>query len=383
MDETQVELEVLFDKFNKANGLSKRLDSSFLDPDIQVWLDSIKKVGQKWINNWANSRQTKTKGTMPYVHLDFVESMKIDAFAYEADGYGFIGIDVGLILLLNDFFNRLLSSCDILENIGNPSVETNSSAPLPYLTIGLNSYIMLYEKGLLPEKIIPKDETRRKYATILFQLAIRFIVAHELAHIRNGHCQFKNSQGRKSFISELSLSKHSINNLTQQALEMDADAWATVQGMTILKGLNDQINNMPISWDKYSNPVVGGMFTWIIAVYSYFRLSDQELSEVGDICTSHPHQAVRQSMVMSTIYSYLEREFDEKELEYYFEILPDCIKEIEKAISILTHNEIDTRTIEKALGLRGRRNLDLILNQWKTVIRPQLETLTYAIDLVP
>lgn len=384
MDDSQIELEKLFDDYLRVNRIGNRLDNSYLEPSIQNWLNSIKKVGQEWINTWANSRQTKAKGTMPYVHLDFIESLKINACAFESDGYGFIGINLGILLLLNDFFNRLLANTNILKNVGDPSSEIIITEPLPYISKGSNSYIQEYSSNSIKGNIVPQDPTREEYAIILLQIAIRFLVAHELAHIRYGHYQLINTQFGEPFISEVSfLNDVERSMLTVQALEMDADSWATVQGMTILKGLISKINNMSISWDKYNNPIIGGMFTWIIAVYTLFRLFDQDNRQVGDLTTNHPHPALRQTMIMETIYSYLERELEEKSIEHYLEILPDCVNQIEEAISILTHQNTDKSKIKEALGPKGDKHWHQIMNQWKTVVRPQLVPLTYATDLVP
>ena len=74
---------------------------------------------------------------------------------------------------------------------------------------------------------IPKDEVRWRYSCRLINLALMFLVGHEIAHIACGHVDYLSSRFGTTFLKELDLSAgKQMKSLERQVMEGQADQYS-------------------------------------------------------------------------------------------------------------------------------------------------------------
>jgi hypothetical protein len=145
--------------------------------------------------------------------------------------HGFIYISFGVVLLIYDIFYRMLARPDILPNIGNAAAET---AREPFCSDGIQSdYNALKDSratgNLSLADTWPRDPSRKSLAEQLAGYALDFLVRHEFAHVIYGHSEYAAKEGIP-FIQIRSFSNTAPIGLTLQAIEMNADTFAAVNG---------------------------------------------------------------------------------------------------------------------------------------------------------
>ncbi len=135
-------------------------------------------------------------------------------------------------------FMATLARPDVLEFIGNPAAEdcgrklttldTRLESPDP--SVLHRMWDILSSKcftlaRLVPEDYAPRDLVREQAAWWLSNLALDFILTHEIAHILGGHCDFWADKFGLAAIQEaVSSSADTPKTMLRQALETDADA---------------------------------------------------------------------------------------------------------------------------------------------------------------
>jgi len=76
-----------------------------------------------------------------------------------------------------------------------------------------------------PGAIVPKNPQRQIYAIHLCHLVFDFLTSHEIAHIANGHVDYRAAECGIPYVSEADwLPNTPEGNLESQAMELDADA---------------------------------------------------------------------------------------------------------------------------------------------------------------
>lgn len=361
------ENEAAFDQaMSKYGG---RLDLSWIDPVAHPILNFHKQGAQAWIDSIRYSKQTMPPGTMPYVYFDYIENYGISACASSSLGrQHFIGLNIGAVFMLHTLFDRALSHPEILPLVGEANQETVPPI-LPRMYDDFEKYIEYANRQNPIDKCAPVCRERAAHAHLLSTLAIQFLVAHELAHLRNGHIG-------------LTIDRPSMSGLMKQCLEMDADAWATVQGITWLAHRIEDPQFVPKCWKVGESIFDAAVFSWCFAVYILFRTFDFEDPDFVDVSTlSHPPPQNRIAMVMATIISLLQRDRDENTVYAFLNTLQNVVKQSEQAFALLTFGEARTGLLLKAFGEEGVAHTKLLTDHWRDVVRPTLLPFSYANDL--
>jgi hypothetical protein len=76
----------------------------------------------------------------------------------------------------------------------------------------------------------PKDPHRAEFAEWLAGVALDFLTIHEMGHLRHGHSGYFASHAGIPVIVEFAANQ-GISGLTRQALEMDADSYASLASL--------------------------------------------------------------------------------------------------------------------------------------------------------
>lgn len=153
-------------------------------------------------------------GTGRSLQFGIIRNPTVGAFALSGDSEtDFIGVHFGSISLVSSIFTRLLCNPNVLPDVGNASIETNS---------GRSFYIPATEDLNNFPPCRPACAVRSFFARHLALTALGFIFSHEITHITNGHLALK--KVTKNSPTEL---RPKLSSMETQALELDADIGAT------------------------------------------------------------------------------------------------------------------------------------------------------------
>jgi hypothetical protein len=318
--------------------------------------------------------------SMPDVYIDYVNHSKVGARSCVRDGIGFIGLYVGGIRLIYALFLRMLAYRDVLPGVGDASLNSEEAIPLPYLYTDFTLYESFEARQDKTILSYPLDRTRRNVASYLASLAIRFLVVHEYAHIKYGHLALKEKYGLEQSMTETD--QTGLPPLVSQALEMDADAWATCIG--VHHGLAELQKN-PIDPSYWTTPqsVLDFAYLWTISIYTIFRIysiarpEEEELTE-----KAYPPPIYRLSWNMTNIAEWFVKRGWKELIDPYHERITSTIGEAEFALARIIGDDMDVSHIVDAFSSVSSEHLSAILDCWRDEVRPQLEGLCYATNLI-
>ncbi len=309
---------------------------------------------------------------IPEIHFDFINNASLNAVAaLSNDGIYLIGIHSGTIFILYDLFLRMLSHSNILEKSGNPNEEKSKSPPITnyYSDAGLlaSRGKFGYDDYKLPR---PKNVPRLDYANHLLDIAVDFIVAHELTHVVNGHLGFVNVNSGINFIEERTQNIHCDQDILNiQALEMDADCMAVSKGLAnVVKRYQGQ-QNVSNSRKEFYTDFESVVFNWALSVLTVIRLMNEvrEYKNVDSKSISHPHPRVRSAMILTTVDTYL-REYYPGEYSFIDEkkLISDVVIEVETTYKYITGNHTDKKEYSDQVE-SGSDYIRQVNNTWRTI----------------
>ncbi|KHD16017.1 ImmA/IrrE family metallo-endopeptidase [Clostridium butyricum] len=241
----------------------------------------------------------KTKG----LKFNYIEDDKVNACAWIYDNYDNIQINTGTLIKIFSLFYTAFSNRDIYKNIGNSQLESNE----------------IIKGDFDPDKIellfsgIPKDEDRVTIANLMSLFAFRYIFAHELGHLLNGHSYLlKTLYGTehidmilKDVLSKFSERKNEEYALDRRTLEMDADAFAATFSINNLIGLYQQQEKNGWYFDLLDNPIQ--IFElWAFAIHTIFMLFESSVPSNYDKLNFYLPNEARQILNLSAAESTID-----------------------------------------------------------------------------
>jgi len=184
--------------------------------DVDRWLCSTIDMSEQWYKSFLFlwGAQSKT----PALRFGLLKSGQFNAWASTQGAIDTVGINLGLVFLMRDLFDRMFSHPDIFSP--NHS-ETNRDF---YAALAKDIDL---EQALHDHRpFAPNDTLRKNRADFCFQLGLLWIFTHELSHIYLGHCDFLRSKGELPRVSEDARSQ--LAGRDRQAMEDMADSVATM-----------------------------------------------------------------------------------------------------------------------------------------------------------
>ena len=290
----------------------------------EILLKRIKEKVSIFVNRIINEIPT-----IPQITVEYVNNSGVNAYAFNWKGKYFIGIFTGIVYLLDNLFEQITSDERLYANI--------------------------YFKD------IPKEECKEKF----LDYCILFLVAHELCHIRYGHCDYIVSNGI-TFLKEFTTKTIEEKGLESQTLEMDADCCgiSTVINRIIMdsEGIN--------SYEKCVNSVYEINFL-IFSVYYLFRIlagncNVKEYSLIELRCMDHPHDGIRQSYILSTTVTLYQKYIRE---ESFINHLSEALSKLSFHAEKIYQGNIEKERISLLLGYTeiGAKHMKDIINEWEHV----------------
>src|SRR5688572_15364361 len=120
--------EKLFDQaFRFAGGLFYVENENI--PELQDLVKEIKK-GYDGLHYYLKHSLPR----LPKIHFDIIFNMRLNACATKLDNQYFVGINLGTYLILEDMFDKLMASKNVLPDIGDISLETPEKKILSIIT---------------------------------------------------------------------------------------------------------------------------------------------------------------------------------------------------------------------------------------------------------
>ncbi|UBF26447.1 hypothetical protein K9N68_00035 [Kovacikia minuta CCNUW1] len=371
----------IFDKFIKRINLGGRLPVEELPNRVRSLFDCIKERANHKIQMVYDSPNRKF---VP-IHCDFIDNSKVNAVAF-TDNQDYIGINAGTVVILYDLFHRMLMHPGILRSVV-PAPGYGGDVPYPPPFMPIVADLRLHDIQLKTSS----NPDRKAYADILTNMALDFLIDHEIAHLRNGHVDYLCHYSNKApFIMEAvgkNLNEHL--SLTYQTLEMDADSVALQYNFLAIldysKSIRDKTKNLQ-SWEKPYIREDIAIFSLLYAIYFVFRIFNQQSWSIDELKTSsHPPTPLRYQMIFELVnkvankHGYKNFTYRKNKLLRLNRIV---LSEAENAIELLTGKRDNLRGIKNALHPKSYSHITALLNHWK-IIRPELDSFNRGGNLAP
>jgi hypothetical protein len=355
LEKTQQELDSIFQQVSIDAGHGIRCDPALIP--AHSGLRSI--LVQHWerLDKWIREVRTNHTPGMYPVYIGYVENLRMNAFAFVRDEYGFVGLYPGSLVTIYSFFSNLLAHPDLFPSIGDPGKEQVWTSLDPGQIIR-----------------IPKDPDRGAFAGLVSVLAIDFLFAHEIAHLMNGHAELINRKLGLDILAEFDGNRARImDNLTSQTLEMDADSFATLQGVATAVGRASNPKGVfPERWRSWYRTPSVALAAWAVAVYGLFRLfAGGETPSTNQLATTHPAPNVRLHIAFFTALEFLQRRGPTELAHQLDSIFADAIHPIENGHALLTSTAVNASSARAAFEQPARKHVSVLLDRWKT-LRPEL-----------
>jgi hypothetical protein len=148
----------------------------------------------------------------------------------------------------------------------------------------------------------PKDQTRITVSQVMADLALEFLVYHEIGHVVGGHLEVARSSGEQPTLGEFQYATSTPGNFVlQPVLECDADAFAchVTSAVHIHEKMALSLHNL-VNASEWQ-PKDFALITYLMAVGVLFRVLYPDAPVmISDCRSSHPHPAVRACLVASS-----------------------------------------------------------------------------------
>jgi hypothetical protein len=305
----------------------------------------------------------------------YVNNAQIGAFCatHPPDEFGigvdFVGIHTGSVPAIYNAFLRILSRKDTFEYVGNVDLEVDDRSYTPYL-----SHKMELRSDF--KFTCPNCPVRFNFALLLADLALEFILLHEIAHLKNGHVDWLESD-------HFALISAEDKNLRIQACEMDADSEAVRWVMNRRFERAHRRAALPLGttctvsdWADFKlmeNPQKL-IHHILYGVYIVFRLFDSKLWSLSSQKNGiHPTHPARQSMIITTIGEIIKgHRYYAYSIEEYISNLPLVIASAEKSFAFVQDIKPDpSRILSVYENGEFSDYIEMLGDAWSS-IRPEL-----------
>lgn len=225
---------------------------------------------------------------LPPIHFDFVANGQINAVAFGSEGRYFIGLHSGTLFMLRLVIGRMLSDPDILQQIGQSSIENRDLGQIEAYVP--NADVVAKTCPILA----PNDTVRAVYADFLTDQALMFIVGHEIAHISLGHVDYLREEYGLVKAHEIAPTKPASEKakFERQCLELHADQRSI---LSRVQSLRDHLEapDVTLPWVKVLAPDCL-VRSWSPSIGIVFRLfGDMRFTHAQIARTSYPPIGVR------------------------------------------------------------------------------------------
>jgi hypothetical protein len=342
--------------------IRREIDQMALDCDaeetpLQTTCLSYLRSEQAWLDKMLQTRHARQPGIIYGFYASGNDELQARAIEPPDATAGFIAVSTYCVVSFGSFFRAALAHRSVLTDFGNPSQELSQEdlgpGPHPFAR--------------------PRDPERLLIVKLLTMMAMRFLTAHEMTHILNGHVRYLVYMREGNEITE---KRHMLlpqDPLFRQCLEMDADSGALVDCMPgIIFAERDPAEPARIGCHPVYQKPEAALRLWLFAVYGVFRLLEDDAGPISIETSFHPLPLMRIQMVMGTLYEFLRREKLSRIIDLFPELVEQTIFDGETAYAAILNRTPDRQPWDRALGDVAQKQIGAVIREWRRV-RPILE----------
>lgn len=337
-----------FDEFLKSTGIE--ILPYLHDPDRVFFIDTFRAIAEDLMNRAAR------EGRPFEFDMHFIDGVGLNAFAATFSDIDIIALHSDILPILTGTARGLMSNPQLFPDIKTEGCDVSLRAA--------NADSKDIALGILSLDVGKLDDVRRdRFAMQIAEMAMKFIIYHEIAHIINGHTRWLREQGKLALIAEVQSDNYpSIMGMERETLEWDADSiaignvlvHALLPETTVVEGRD--------SWKIPSQNFIGSnddaidcVTAAIFICAKYFACMDN-----GDICDpaprSHPHPIIRLYSGVMTIEHVIAFRTGGNYMRYYDQLI-DTVQACNSAWNSMfdEHVTIDWTDISAVVGDRVER----------------------------
>ncbi len=270
-----------------AARLGIRLDLKDASPDELAFFTFCRDTTRASLKSTLQKNRNRIGEVSLYFDLindDVVNDPRPEASAFSEGQQDFIGITISAARELESEFVRCLDQETVRKRLlsRNPCVRGDGRG------------------DAAPDQSDSIISDRKSYARALTMFALDFMVHHELGHILNGHIRLCAQPGPPGWV-EFTAKSCSLPRLEAQALELDADRFATTLGIQGLQIdiLQSKLAGAPAdAADLFRR----SLFFWFLSTSSFFtlnRLGTDDLARLD--LREHPLPIVRMDNIVGSV----------------------------------------------------------------------------------
>ncbi len=239
------------------------------------------------------------------VDILFIENPALNACAQPNGSRDRICIFSGAVEGIYGTILGLLSSPEFFPDVGNISAEvTPNISPntgFPRIPLLADTSCSAADGSIY----YPNDQTRVTAALILAELALEFLIYHEIGHVVGGHLELIQNGQCPNAISEFENEKSDLNDRKlRQVFECDADAFAC----HVTASIHTDKKMAAITCDIVNacncEPIDFALLTYLAAIGVLFRAmyprAASTICKYNADVPHHPHPAVRACLVAAS-----------------------------------------------------------------------------------
>lgn len=349
------------------NGIRPRLD---IEDDPNVPAPPMYAHTRKVAQDLIASAQDMFPKLFP-IHFDFVNDGSVNAWAFRDEYKYFIGVTAGAMSMLHLILYRILANPGTFPNIGHPDAEDLNLPPVPWHDPNAER---LFDLGIRP--IAPKGYARALYADHLADLAMMFLVGHEIAHITRGHVDYMATISGSAFLAELGWVGTAQGRLERQAIETDADRRSVFARCHSMVGTARHAGDKFPPWTTAPPPDIAWQFDWAFAVNTLFRLFGDTRFSGSDLnAEPYPPLSLRRRMAMDTALQLLADAFGEERKSDCQSILMSSVETTESSFAAVGADAAGGG-LEESDAIPSREHIGRINSCWKE-LRDKLQPFSY------
>ncbi len=359
----------IFDEYVTLRKRGRRLDRVVVPKDANDVFDRHISRARA-----ALASAAKNLPKLPAVYADFVTNPAFNAFAFKYKDRYFIAFNDGLPILLATVIYRILADNRLFPQIGDPKAESGS---LPLFSQLSPNAALLFAAN--PGAIVPRTPQRQIYAIHLCHLAFDFLTSHEIAHIANGHIDYRAAERGIPYVSETDwLPNTPEGNLESQAMELDADSTAARVLVTTVNSLfSSRAQMVPEIASLYQEPA-GAVFDLAAAISIMFRLfGDSRMNGVDLSGRTHPPRRWRQVQILNMMGNYVDQFWDSSLVSPIQTAFTKAIADVEDAFELITGTGQKVEGLHDAWHGEGWKYAATVADCWNNIVRPKVAKYAY------
>jgi hypothetical protein len=355
-----------FDELLRRDNGGRRLDDSRYPwpTDFFIGLKAFANESADWLR-----RQFTSDRPVPHVVFEFVDAPELNGVAIADNDRLFMGLNVGGVTLLLDLFYRLLAEPSVLKHIGDAQFEQTGRNIYPLFGSAERLTAELTRRGLVLADIVPRDPLRKLTAEVMATYATGYLVGHELRHLIAGH---------RAYLNARRAAGDDRPTMSNQALEMDADAYAVDFGLRSVLHKVNHPDKWPGHWRAVFPDHERALTIYLFAICGMYRSTGfYEVARSEWEFQAYPPERTRMYCVPDRVIHRLMQWNEKDALREFFSASGRALADVERGISLITGEPESWDRVLDAVGTKAYEHLAEVMRTWNDIL-PELRKFSHV-----